>query len=223
MEETPNVKETLGESLRRSFVAGIVALLPLFITWKIVAAAFVLVDGVLGNRMDQGISWAIGRPVHVPGLGLLVTVTLVGIAGLLTRKVFFKEIMRGVESLIERVPGVRSLYNAARQVVTPFTEGSKLPFSQVVMVEYPMPGRFTIGLLAKERVSQVDGDDRVVVFFPSNHLHLGYPVLLQRREVQPIDMSVEDAVKFFVSCGVIADENLVSHGGRVIGRERWEG
>jgi uncharacterized membrane protein len=223
MDDIAPPRESLGESLRRSFVAGIVALLPLFITWKIVAAGFGLVDGVLGNRLDQAISWAIGVPVHVPGLGLIVTVVLVVIAGLLTRKVFFKEIMRGVESLIERVPGVRSLYNAARQVVTPFTEGSKLPFSQVVIVEYPMPGRFTIGLLAKERVSQVEGDDRVVVFFPSNHLHLGYPVLLHRREVQPIDMSVEDAVKFFVSCGVIADEKLVTSDGRVVGRERYEG
>ena len=55
-----------------------------------------------------------------------------------------------------------------------------------------------------------------MVFFPSNHLHLGYPVILSRGEVTDIDMSVEDAVKFFVSCGVVGHEKLLLSNGQHI-------
>ncbi len=203
-------------SLRQSFLAGLLALLPLFITWKILSFAFVTVDGFLGTRLDAILSYAFGREVHVPGLGLISTLLLVLLAGYLTRKLFFKQILVWIETGIDRIPGVRSLYSASRQIVVPFTDKGKLPFSKVVLVEYPMVGRFTLGLLAKEQVTDVPGDDRVVVFFPSNHLHLGYPVVLHRADVTPVDMTVEEAVKFFVSCGVVGDDNLIRSGGRLV-------
>lgn len=203
-------------SLRQSFLAGLLALLPLFITWKILSFAFVTVDGFLGDRLNQLLSYGLGREIHVPGLGLLTTLLLVVGAGYLTRKLFFKQALRWIEELIERIPVVRSLYNASRQIVVPFTDKAKLPFSQVVLVEYPMPGRHTLGLLAKDRITDVEGDDRVVVFFPSNHLHLGYPVILHRADVTPIDMSVEEAVKFFVSCGVVGDDKVIRSGGELV-------
>jgi len=203
-------------SLRQSFLAGLLALLPLFITWKILSFAFLTVDSILGDRLNQALSAAVGRDVHVPGLGLITTGLLVILVGYLTRKVFFKQILVLMEELIERIPFVRQLYNASRQLVVPFTDRAKLPFSQVVLVEYPMPGRFTIGLLAKEHIVPDGSDDRVVVFFPSNHLHLGYPVVLHRDDVTPVDMSVEEAIKFFVSCGVVGDDKLIRSGGELL-------
>lgn len=202
-----------SSSLKQSFLAGILALLPLFITWKVLAFTFVSLDGVLGDRLNAWISLAVGQPVHIPGLGVLSTLGLVLLVGWLTRKVFFKRALGALETAIDRVPVVRSLYNASRQIVVPFTDKSKLPFSQVVLVEYPMKGRHTLGLVAKERLTDDPDDDRVVVFFPSNHLHLGYPVVMHRADLLNIDMSVEEAVKFFVSCGVVGDERLVQSGG----------
>jgi uncharacterized membrane protein len=169
---------------------------------------------VLGKRTDALISLLAGRPVHVPGLGLVATAALVLVIGVLANKLFFKRLVGSIEAGIERLPVVRSLYNASRQIVAPFTGESKQPFSRVVLVEYPMPGRWTLGLVAKERASAVADDDRMVVFFPSNHLHLGYPVVLSRHDVTDIDMSVEDAVKFFVSCGVVGHEKLLLRDGQ---------
>ncbi len=203
-------------SLRQSFLAGLLALLPLFITWKILSFAFVTVDGFLGNRLNELLSYAVGHPIHVPGLGLVTTLLLVVLAGYLTRKLFFKQALRWLETLIDRIPGVRSLYSASRQIVVPFTDHAKLPFSKVVLVEYPMVGRYTLGLLAQEQVTKDPGDDRVVVFFPSNHLHLGYPVVLRSSDVTTVDMTVEEAVKFFVSCGVVGDDSLIRSGGALV-------
>lgn len=196
---------SLAVSLRQSFLAGLLALLPLFITWKVLSFAFTTVDSVLGDRLNAGLQAATASDIHVPGLGLLATALIVLGIGYLSRKVVFKQTLQLVEGLIDRVPLVRSLYAASRQIVVPFTDKTKLPFSKVVLAEYPMVGRQTLGLLARESVTSEPGDDRVVVFFPSNHLHLGYPVLLARSEVVEIEMTVEDAIKFFVSCGVVGD------------------
>ena len=212
---TPKL-DSFTTSLRQSFLAGLLALLPLFITWKVLSFAFSTVDSLLGDRLNDLLQGTTAITVHVPGLGLLATAVIILAIGYLSRKVFFKRGLELVEAAINRVPMVRSLYAASRQIVSPFTDNAKLPFSKVVLVEYPMVGRQTLGLLARDRVTDDPNDDRVVVFFPSNHLHLGYPVLLSRDDVTVIDMSVEDAIKFFVSCGVVAEDSLGRSGGQVV-------
>lgn len=152
---------SVSSSLRQSFLAGVLVILPIYITWKVMAVVFSMVDGPLGKGINSAIQMLTGTHVHIPGLGVLATLAVVLLAGWLTRKVFFKRLLEGFEALLLRIPFVRSLYNASRQIVSPFTdENSKLPFSKVVLVEYPMKGRFTIGLLAKETVSDEPDDDR---------------------------------------------------------------
>lgn len=204
------------KNLRQSFLAGLIALLPLYITFKVLNIVFELVDKPLGARIDAVLTVLRGVPTHVPGLGLLLTLVVVLAIGGLTRLVVFRQVFRWVDLLLDRVPLVRQLYNASRQIVRPFTDAQALPFSEVVLAEYPMAGRWTLGFVASRDLSSMPGDDRVVVFFPSNHLHLGYPVLLSRAHITPIDMSVEDAVKFFVSCGVIGSNSLLTWQGKPV-------
>lgn len=201
-------RATWGQTLRQSFLAGLLVLAPLSITLYILWFVFDHVDAPLGDRINALIRSATGVDFHIPGLGILATVVLVLVIGVLTRVAVFRLLLKSVERTIERVPLVRSLYNASRQIVVPFTEKDALPFSEVVLVEYPMKGRYTLGMVARNRISDDPTDDRVVVFFPSNHLHLGYPVVLSRHDVLPIAMSVEEAIKFFVSCGVVTENRL---------------
>ncbi len=204
------------DQVRRTFLAGLLALLPLYITYAVLHIVFDIVDKPLGGRIDAILSEALGQPIHVPGLGLLLTVVAVFVIGVLTRLVLFRQILSAVDGLLDRVPIVRSLYNASRQIVRPFTDEHALPFSEVVICEYPMVGRYTLGFVASANVTDDPTDDRLVVFFPSNHLHLGYPVMLRRADVVRVDMTVEDAIKFFVSCGVISSTDLVRWQGQVL-------
>lgn len=198
--------------LGQTFFAGLLALAPLYITFKILQIVFETVDKPLGKQINVLVQQLTGWDVHLPGLGILATATIVLLIGWLTRLALFRWVFRALERLIERVPLVRWLYNAARQVVAQFAQND-LPFSEVCVVEYPMAGRWTLGMIARRTVSTDPNDDRIVVFFPSNHLHLGYPVILRRHEVHVIDMTVEDAVKFFVSCGVVGHEQLLTQAG----------
>ncbi len=216
MNDAEGNPESLTHWVRQSFLAGLLALLPAFITYQVVSLLFNMVDGVLGDRLNQSLRALTGTDLHIPGIGLLVTLLLVIGIGWLMRLMLFKRAHALFEDLVARVPLVNSLYNASRQIVVPFTDRSRLPFSKVVLVEYPMVGRYTLGLVAQERVSDDPDDDRVVVFFPSNHLHLGYPVVLAQRDITVIDMTVEDAIKFFVSCGVVGDDRIVRSRGQLI-------
>lgn len=232
MEAHPHPEAPPRSTLKQAFLSGLLALLPIFITWRVLALIFHAVDGPLGTRIDAMLTWLFqvlpGGPyfipglsnaeglVHVPGLGIIATLAIVVGIGWLARLVVFRLAFSWFERTIDLIPGVRTLYHASRQIVTTFTEARNIPFTQVVLVEYPMAGRLTLGLMAKERVTEAPDDDRVVVFFPSNHLHLGYPVILSRKEVQPVDMPVEDAIKFFVSCGVIGDDKLMTWKGEPV-------
>lgn len=193
--------------LRDNMLAGLLVTAPIGITLYILWFIFDHVDAPLGDRINAVLEATVGLEVHIPGLGVLGTLLLLLLVGWLTRIALFRFLIRQIERLLGSVPVVRSLYNASRQIMKPFAEHDALPFSEVCLVEYPMPGRWTLGMIARKRVTADPDDDRVVVFFPTNHLHLGYPVILARHELQVIDMSVEDAVKFFVSCGSLAEDH----------------
>lgn len=195
-----------GQWFRDNLLAGLLVTAPIGITLYILWFVFDHVDAPLGDRINASLQSATGMDVHIPGLGVLATLGLLLVVGWLTRIALFRFLLKQVERALSSVPVVRSLYSASRQIMKPFAQNEALPFSEVCLVEYPMAGRFTLGMIARKRVSPDPDDDRIVVFFPSNHLHLGYPVILRRHEVQVIDMSVEDAIKFFVSCGVLADD-----------------
>lgn len=195
-------------SVRQNFLAGLLALAPLYITFKILEIVFEAVDKPLGDRINRVIQLSTGFDAHIPGLGILATLVVVLLIGWLTRLALFRWLLRWFEHAIDQVPLVRSLYTASRQVVAPFAGEESLPFTEVCVVEYPMAGRWTLGMVARNQISTDPDDDRLVVFFPSNHLHLGYPVVLHRKDVVIIDMSIEEAVKFFVSCGVVGKDQL---------------
>jgi uncharacterized membrane protein len=207
---------TLSTKIRQSFLAGLLALAPLYITLKILSILWGLVDKPLGERINLLIQQTTGTDVHIPGLGIVCTLLIVLGIGWLTRMVFFKRLLGLVDKLIDQVPIVRSLYNASRQIVVPFTDKNHLPFSEVVLCEYPMAGRYTLGMVAKRQLSSDPDDDRIVVFFPSNHLHLGYPVVVSKHDVQVLDMTIEEAIKFFVSCGVVGNEQLLKAQGELV-------
>jgi uncharacterized membrane protein len=204
---TVDTRDKLAKKLRQSFIAGLLVLLPVLVTYKILAFAFVAVDGLFGPTINRLLSHTIPNwNLYLPGVGIVTTLLVVLGIGYFTRYLAFKRIVHWAEAGIERIPLASTIYKGVKQVVSPFTDGTDaLPFTNVVMIEYPMPGKYSLGLLTCDRVETRPGadDDFVVVFLPSNHLHLGYPVIMARSQVHPIDMTPEEAIKYLVSCGAV--------------------
>lgn len=202
---------TIGSTLRQSFIAGLLVLLPVFVTVRVLYFVFEILDGALGKTLNRVLHvWIPGFEGYIPGIGLLATLLVVVGVGWFTRFVYVKQLLGAVDGLLSRIPFAKSIYNASKQFLELLRGSANLPFRHVVMIEYPMPGIWTMGLLARDQVDdgQAGAADMVVVFVPSNHLHLGYPVVMPREKVRPIQMKPEDAIKFFVSCGVLLHDPI---------------
>ncbi len=185
--------------LRKSLVTGVVVLVPIVVTIKVLQILFNFTDGILGNAVTR----ILNRPI--PGLGLLLFLILIYLVGIIYRTFFGKRMLVWTEQVIEMIPVARTIYSGVKQLVGPFVgDESEKTFGRAVLVEYPSPGIYTYGFLVKEQVGP--NGSMANVFVSSNHLHLGVVILVDRRSLIELDISFEEMIKLMASCGVAAPD-----------------
>jgi len=187
--------------LRQQFLYGLVALLPIYVTVRVLVFVVHYVDQSMAPFLQNYLPW------HIPGLGVIATLCIVLLAGFLARLVVFRQFTRTVERWIDTIPGVRTVYSAVKQVVSPLLgdDGHKA-FKQVVGIEWPGNDLWVVCFLVKDDHTQPGPDDEVLVFLPTNHLHLGFVIATRRSKIHPIDMTIEEALKTQFSLGVAAPD-----------------
>lgn len=186
---------------RKYFITGILVLLPLIITGYIVIFAFNLGDGILRNL----IQYVVGH--RIPGLGFLIMLVIVFLAGLFGQNVVGKKLLMWGEAVLRCIPVVKSIYLASKQVMEVFASDRSGAFQRVVLVEYPRRGLYMFGFLTGEapvKVKQQVELDLLNVFVPATPPSHGFFIMVPRQEVQMLDMSVEDGLKLVLSAGIIA-------------------
>ncbi len=183
--------------VRQQFLYGLVALLPIYVTVRVLVFVVHYVDESMAPILKAYL------PVHIPGLGLIATLLIVFVAGFLMRWMVFRQATKKLERTIDGIPGVRTVYSAVKQVVSPLLgdDGTKA-FKQVVGLEWPGNDLWVVGFLVKDEHLDPGPDDEVLVFLPTNHLHLGFVIATRRCKLHVIDMSIEDALKMQFSLGV---------------------
>jgi len=187
--------------LRKYFVTGILVLLPLIITAYIVVFAFNLVDTRLRNLI-----WTYTH-YRIPGAGLLTFLLLCFLAGVFTQNVVGRNLLKWGEAVLRRIPVINSIYSASKQVMEVFASGRNEAFQKVVLVEFPRRGCFMLGFLTGEapvNVKKQVEEDLLNVFVPVTPPGHGYLLILPRRDVLILDMSVEEGLKLVLSAGIIA-------------------
>ncbi len=192
--------------LRRYLIAGLLVWLPLYVTYFLVR--------VLGGMMDRSIAllpenlkpeawW--GAPL--PGLGVILTIVLILITGVLTANLVGRRVVGGWESLLERIPFVRSIYSASKNFTEIVFSDSDVAFGKVLLVEYPRKGIFTLTFQTATEVGEIQtrtGEDVVACFVPSTpNPTTGYIIMVPKQDVIELDMTVEEAIKFVMSLGVV--------------------
>jgi uncharacterized membrane protein len=196
----------IWQFLKSSFLYGLVALAPIYVTVRVLV--FVI------NYADKSMAPVLAAhlPVHIPGLGLITALVVILVVGFSARLVMFRQITRYFEGLIDSIPLVRTVYSGVKQVVAPLLGGdSHQAFKQVVMIEWPGNDLWVLGFLVKDDHTAPSPDDEVLIFLPTNHLHLGFVVATRRCRLRPVDMSIEEALKLEFSLGVAApDRALIS-------------
>ena len=145
------------------------------------------------------------------GSGVIATIILIFLAGFLTANVIGSRLFKIWEIFWIKTPLVRTIYGSSKRLVEALTTTEKESFKQVVLVEFPRKGMFCLGFLT--RGIDVEGrdtkDELVAVYIPSTPTPFsGWTMLFPKEDVVPLDMTVEEGIKFFVSGGIAAPEKL---------------
>jgi len=206
--------------IRRHLVRGIIVVLPLLITvWLLRLLFLVLNDNV--TPYVRALLDVLGIPglerwfarLGIPVIGVMLTVAALYGIGLLGGNLAGRRLVGWIETTILRIPLVRGIYGAARQLLDAFGAGGTRTFSRVVMLEYPRRGLWTLGFVTSESEHLIaEGAEAlatVPVFLPTTpNPTSGWMILVPTRDLQVIDMSIEDGIKLIVSGGIVAPANL---------------
>lgn len=198
-------------SLRNAFISGALLLAPLFVTILAFSKIVDLIGGTfrplfffyvpetLRDRPSLEIGWDI--------LATLIVMVLVTALGYLSRYVFGKFFLGLAERVILRVPGVSGIYSTVKQIVGTFGSQSRM-FNQAVLVEFPRKGSWAVGFLTNKAPGELQAripDEVWSVFVPTSpNPTSGFLLLLPRREIVELEMSVGEAMKLIISGGAIA-------------------
>ena len=200
--------------IRRTFLAGLLILMPLFITYVLVAFLFNIFTGV-GAPAVAGLFRLlnlndVAHPL-IPFVNLLLSFAVIFILGLVGTNILGKRILASFEGLLLRLPLVRTIYSSAKQVVETL-QGPGRSFQRVVLIEYPRKGVWTLGLVATERrnfLQLFPSENVMTVFIPTTpNPTSGYLVIVSPEDVRDLDLSVEEAFKFVVSGGIVGRDLL---------------
>lgn len=193
--------KTAGKIFKQYFVSGLLVVVPLIITYLVLKLLFDAVDGILQPLIHKV------ADIRIPGLGVIATLLLIIVAGIVTRNYLGSRFYRYWETLLARIPLIRSLYSGAKGLLQATTSESTTTFKEVVMVEYPRKGSYNLGFIASFTELTIEGIKRkcAAVYLPNTPTPFtGWTIILPIEDVTPVDMTVEQAVKFVVSGGVVA-------------------
>ncbi len=190
---------------KKVFIAGLIVILPILFTVLLLIAILDFLDGILGNFVNRIMIKFFG--FYIPGVGLISFLILTFVVGFFARKYIGKAFLSLFEKFFLKFPLIKLIYPAAKQIIQFLFSAEEVPFKKVVLVEYPRRGIYVIGFFTNEGLKDActkTGLDLVNVFIPSPPNPLsGFYIMMERKEVITLEISVEDALKLIVSGGVV--------------------
>ncbi len=192
----------MSSHIRRTFLTGLFATIPIGITVWVIMAIFNGVDVLLQPVIEA----IVGR--RLIGVGFVATVLLVYLLGLFADNVVGRRILRAWEAFIGRIPVVKGLYGGVKQVAEAFGPQSKDQFREVVMLEFPSPGHYALGFATVPLDAPKVGAARYVFVPTTPNPTSGYLLIVPREKMTPLALSVEDGLKLVISGGVVGPQTL---------------
>lgn len=198
---------------KRYFITGLLVLVPLVITVWVIKSLLALMDQSL-LLLPQ--SW---RPLaqtgyDIPGIGTLLTLLIVLVTGVIATNFFGKRLIDFWEGLLARVPVVKSIYYSVKQVSDTLFSDTGQAFRQALLVQFPRQGSWTIAFMTGQPGGDVANHlkgDYVSVYVPTTPNPTGgYFLMVPRTDVIELDMSVDEALKYVISMGVVSPRIMVA-------------
>lgn len=192
--------------LRRYFVAGLLVWLPIVATGLILKFSINLIDRTL-LLLPQKFRPENLMGFEVPGLGVILTLIILLLTGLIVANFLGRRIVNAWESLLSRIPLVSSVYGAIKQVTASLFSDASQSFREVVLVEYPRRGLWALAFVTGEtpkKFKQVVGQELINIYVPTTpNPTSGVYIMVPRDEVKRLDIPVEVGLKMILSAGVV--------------------
>jgi uncharacterized membrane protein len=205
------------KAIRNYLIIGTLALLPAVATLYVLKLLFQFIDPTLGITVARILDWVglvefplqLGRlrfDTHIPGVGLLLTLGLLILVGMLAKSFFGRQMILFTERIFSRIPIARGIYSTVKQITNAFGHDAT-SFKRVVMVEYPRKGLYTLGFYTGESNDEIHrqaGEKVLNIFLPTTpNPTSGWLVLIPEKDVIFLDITVEDGLKYIISGGVV--------------------
>ena len=186
----------------KQILTGLVAILPVFLTIYLVYWLATMVETLLGNLIRQ---W-LPDNLYWPGMGLLAGLVVLFIIGLLTHAYVVQVFISRSEQLLYNTPVIKSIYSAFRDFLDYFSPSRKKDFDQVVAVTLGDGNMQMVGFVTQSNPDNLPeslrSPDHVLVYLPLSYMIGGFAVLVPRNAVRPVDMTMEEAMRFTLTAGV---------------------
>ena len=198
------VQRSTIAALRTNFLTGLVVVAPIVITIYLTWTIITFVDAQVVPLVPEALRIEIG----LPGFGVVIFLVFTTAVGYFTKNLFGRQLIRIGESWVDRMPIVRSIYNALKQIVETILSQSSSSFQHACIVEYPRKGIWAIAFVSTETkgeiMEKVGGNGMMSVFLPTTpNPTSGFLLFVPREDVVLLDMNVEEAAKLVISAGLV--------------------
>lgn len=196
-------KKNIFGIFRTSFTRGIVVIVPIVITITVLKVLFEAIDGIISPLLDALLGY------HIIGLGFITMVLLIFLVGIMSRNLFGRVIIKAFDRFITSLPLARTIYSAIRDLISAFAIGSKSKtFKNVVFVEYPRRGIYSVGFATNEITFASNSDNQlnvIGVYFPHPpNPTSGVVVFVPKDEIKVLNLTIEEGLKLVLSGGVVS-------------------
>ncbi|HEX4895223.1 MAG TPA: DUF502 domain-containing protein [Solimonas sp.] len=205
----PETRQRLRNQARKltgTFFTGLLAVLPILVTLALVMWLMRTAESVLGGLLDI----LLPGSLYLPGMGLLLAIVLIFLVGLGMQGLFVRQFLNWIEDALNRIPLVKTVYGAVRDLTGLMSNKNGRRFSAVVMVQLPNLPMRLVGFVTVEDLKAAGlacEDDEVAVYLPMSYQIGGYTLLLPRRYLTPLDMGFEEAMRFVITAGLSRPED----------------
>lgn len=190
----------IAKALLNYFFKGLIVVVPLGAAAFLIFWAVSTVDNAL-NLSEVLWRDGKGRPMHIPGLGILNVIVVIMIAGVLVTNVITDPIKRWFLRWINRLPFFNFLYSSIKDLTEAFV-GDEKKFNEAVIVEVNEFGLKKIGFLVQKDLAKLGLPGEVAVYFPYSYSFAGQVIIIAADKVKPVDRNSADMMKFVISGGV---------------------
>lgn len=199
------------KSINKNILTGLITILPVVLTlyllyWFVLATESIL-GGVISAVMSEGL--------YKPGMGVAAGLVVAFIVGLLMHTITVRRLFSRGERIVYRLPLIKSVYLSIRDLLDYFSSEKKNEFEQVVAITFGEPGMQVVGLVTQTDMTKMPAglnhQDNLLVYIPMSYGIGGFAVLVPRSATRPLDMSMEDAMRFTLTAGVTGNSTSGIH------------